>query len=223
MAPSCNALRLSSLPACPRRDAVCATLRRFLHRSACLAQSPGSSVPPPAAVREALPLYPRGPWLRPELCCLGPSPLTTTPSASLAGTRRLHGRAAYTPRLRCAGAPRRPTRPSRLSLLCFPRAPMTLHRWVPCALPVVHTHRVPGCLGLSTSRHPQRPASASDTRRGYAFRCCIIRVMLRLACLPGPPDWLRRSEVICAPLRLLRTVSSPLLTPSVARRRWGSG
>jgi hypothetical protein len=35
------------------------------------------------------PLYPRGPWLRIELCCLVPSRLTTTPSASPAGTLRL--------------------------------------------------------------------------------------------------------------------------------------
>ena len=97
---------------------------------------PTCPYPPPAAVREATPLYPRGPWLLSELCCLGPSPLTTTPSASLAGTRRLRGRAADTPRLRCAGAPRRPTRPSLLLLLSFPHAPPTLHRWVPRAIPL---------------------------------------------------------------------------------------
>ena len=62
-----------------------------------------------AVAREASPLYPRGPWLRPKLCCLGPSRLTTTPSVSPAGTRRFHGLAVYTPRLRCAGAPWRPT------------------------------------------------------------------------------------------------------------------
>jgi hypothetical protein len=42
------------------------------------------------AVREAFPPYPRGPWLRFELCCLDPSSLTTTPCASLADTLRLH-------------------------------------------------------------------------------------------------------------------------------------
>jgi hypothetical protein len=164
---------------------------------------------PPAAVREAPPLYPRGPWLRFGLCCPAPSSLTTTPSASLAGTRRLHSLAAYTPRLRCTGAPRRPTRPSLLSLLCCPHAPLTLHRWVPRALPVVCNAsgtRLPRTIIESP---PTKPVSASNPRRGYAFRCCIIRVMLRLACLPGPPDWLRRSEVICAPLRLLRTVVIP--------------
>ena len=76
------------------------------------------------------PLYPRGPWLRAELCCLSPSSRTATPSASLAGTRRLHGCTAYTSRLRCAGTPRQPTRPSLLSLLHCPHVPPTLRRRV---------------------------------------------------------------------------------------------
>jgi hypothetical protein len=153
------------LPACPRRGAVYIALRRIPQRSTCLAQCPDSSVPPPAAVREALPLYPRGPWLRSGLCCPDPSSLTTTPSASLAGTRRLHDCVAYTPRLRCAGAPRRPTRPSLLSLLCCPHAPPTLHRWVPRALPLcAHAGtRLPRTISESP---PTRPVSASNTRRG---------------------------------------------------------
>ena len=57
-----------------------------------------------------LPLYPGGPWLRVKLCCLDPSLLNTTPCASPAGTLRF--RFAYTQRLRCAGAPRRPAGPS---------------------------------------------------------------------------------------------------------------
>ena len=89
---------------------------RFRNGHADPARCPDPAVFPRAAVREAQPPYPRGPWLRSEFCCLGPSSRSTTPSASLAGTRRLHGSAAYTPRLRCAGAPRRPTRPSLLSL-----------------------------------------------------------------------------------------------------------
>jgi hypothetical protein len=44
----------------------------------------------PLCARHA-PRYPRGPWLRSELCCLDPSSRTTTPSVSLAGTRRFHG------------------------------------------------------------------------------------------------------------------------------------
>ncbi len=46
-------------------------------------------------------------------------------SCEHAATSRL---CVYTQRLRCAGAPRRPTRPSLLSLLCCPHAPSTLHR-----------------------------------------------------------------------------------------------
>jgi hypothetical protein len=110
-----------------------------------------------------LPLYPRGPWLRSELCCLGPSSLTTTPSASLAGTSRLHRSAAYTRCLRCAGAPRRPTRPSLLSLPCFPRVPSTLRRWVPHAIPFPAGVTIPGFLDLSTSRHPQHPSLPAIT------------------------------------------------------------
>jgi len=104
---------------------------RFHDGRADPALCPDPAVLPRAAVRAALvPLYPRGPWLRSEFCCLGPSSRTPTPSASLAGTRRLHGPAAYTPRLRCAGAPRRPTRPSLLSLSRCPCVPSTLRRWV---------------------------------------------------------------------------------------------
>jgi hypothetical protein len=40
----------------------------------------------------------------------------STPSVPLAGTSRLHHLVAYTQCLRCAGAPRRPTRGSELSL-----------------------------------------------------------------------------------------------------------
>ena len=84
-----------------------------------------------------LPLYPRGPWLRAECCCLGPSSRTPTPSAGLAGTQGFHGPAAYTPRLRCAGAPRRPARPSLLSLSRCPYVPSTLRRGVRSPPPVV--------------------------------------------------------------------------------------
>ena len=60
---------------------------RFRHQG-----NPGSvsrlSRLPRAAVREAFPPYPRGPWLRFELYCLDPSSLTTTPCASPAGTLR---------------------------------------------------------------------------------------------------------------------------------------
>ena len=70
---------------------------RFHDGRADPALCPDPAVLPRAAVRAALvPLYPRGPWLRSEFCCLGPSSLTPTPSAGLAGTRRFHGPATYT-------------------------------------------------------------------------------------------------------------------------------
>jgi len=131
VAPSRTPRRLSLLPAYPPPRAVCIDPSPASTRRADPAQCPDPAALPRAAVRAAwVPLYPRGPWLRSEFCCLGPSSLTPTPSASLAGTRRLHGPAAYTPRLRCAGAPRRPARPSLLSLSRCPCVPSTLRRWV---------------------------------------------------------------------------------------------
>src|SRR5439155_1836773 len=138
VSPSRAPRRLSLLPACPPPRAVCSDPSPTSTRRADPAQCPDPAALPWAAVRAALvPLYPRGPWLRSEFCCLGPSSLTPTPCAGLAGTRRLHGPAAYTPRLRCAGAPRRPARPSLLSLPSCPCVPSTLRRWVRGGLPVV--------------------------------------------------------------------------------------
>ena len=100
----------------------------------------------------------QGPWLRSEFCCLAPSSLTTTPSVSLMSTRRFRGPAVYTSRLRCAGAPRRPTRPSLLSLPRCPHVPSTIHRWVRPAVPLLVRGAVPGFLGNKTSRHPRPPS-----------------------------------------------------------------
>ena len=154
------------------------------------------------------PLYPRGPWLRSGFCCPGPSSRTPTPSAGLAGTRRFHGPAAYTPRLRCAGAPRRPARPSLLSLLRCPCVPSTLRRWVRGPVPLCWDRdaRLPRA---TTESPPTTPVSASNPRRGDVFRRCIVRVMLRPACLPGPPDWLRREGPPALPPRLLRLRVTP--------------
>ena len=82
---------------------------------------------------------------------------------------------------------------------------------------------MPGFLVLSPSRHPRWPVSASNVRRGLNFRRCIVRVMLRPACLPSPPGWLRREAAPWHASRLLRTVSLPLLTVFVAEHRWESG
>jgi hypothetical protein len=133
---------------------------------------------------------PRGPWLRSEFCCLGPSRLTTTPSASLAGTTRFHRFTAYTRGLRCAGAPRRPARPSRLSLTRSPHVPSTLPRWVRWSLPLSTTSdtRLPRITSESPPTAPSLPAMLD----GGPFRGCIVRVRLRPVRLPGPPGWLRR-------------------------------
>jgi hypothetical protein len=145
-----------------------------------------------------VPLYPRGPWLRSGFCCPGPSSLTTTPSADLAGTRGFRGLAVYTPRLRCAGAPRRPARPSLLSLPRCPYVPSTLRRWVRGPVPLCWDRdaRLPRATSESP---PTRPVSASNPRRGYVFRRCIVRVMLRPVSLPGPPDWLQQDGAPWAP------------------------
>ena len=115
-----------------------------------------------------VPPFPRGPWLRSELCCLGPSSLSTTPSASPAGTLRFRFY-AYTQRLRCAGAPRRPAGPSLLSLLLFPSVPSTLPRGSAASIIPFTQSAVPGFLDLAASRHPPTPVSASNTRRGFYF------------------------------------------------------
>ena len=132
-----------------------------------------------------------------------------------AATSRL---CAYTQRLRCAGAPRRPARPSLLSLTRFPCMLPTLPRWLPSRY--IHTV-VPGFLELLASRLPTATVSASYHRRGSPFRGCIVYFMLRPAGLLSPPDWLRRDEVICASPRLLRYIVTPAF--NVVRHRAALG
>jgi hypothetical protein len=131
----------------------------------CVQINPRLHVPP---CERPMPLYPRGPWLRSGLCCPGPSSRTTTPSAGLAGTRGFHGPAAYTPRLRCAGAPRRPARPSLLFLSRSPHVPSTLRRRVRGPVPLCwgRDARLPRA---TTESPPTKPVSASNPRRGMFF------------------------------------------------------
>jgi hypothetical protein len=159
------------LPAYPGHHVVCAHLRApsgdGIH---------GTPVGSPAGQSGGIvttgcaadPSPPAADWLRAEWCCLGPSRRTTTPSASLAGTRGLHGVTAYTPGLRCAGAPRRPARPSRLSLACCPPVPPTLPRWVRWSLPFVLGAAIPGFLECRASRHP-RPRLCQQSLTGVPF------------------------------------------------------
>ena len=44
---------------------------------------------------------------------------------------------------------------------------------------------------------------------GVLFRGCIVRFILRPACLSSPPDWLRQDEVICSSPCLLRYIVTP--------------
>jgi len=115
---------------------------------------------------------------------------------------------AYTQRLRCAGAPRRPAGPSLLLRLCFPCMLPTLPRRP--AVPSRCTHTaISGFLQLSRSRHSQCPSLPAISDGVIRFRGCIVRFMLRPARLPCPPDWLRRDEVTCASPRLLRYIVTP--------------
>ena len=84
-----------------------------------------------------------------------------------------------------------PARPSLLSLPRCPSVPSTLRRWVrgPGPLCWDRDARLPRATSESP---PTRPVSASNPRRGYVFRRCIVRVVLRPVSLPGPPDWLQR-------------------------------
>jgi hypothetical protein len=159
---------------------------RVCDGASCRALSPDRPTRSRAAAREASPLYPRGPWLAPEFCCLARSSLTPTPSVSPTGTQRFHGLAVYTLRLSCAGAPRRPTGPSLLSPPFNPGVPSTIRRWVRGAVPLPVRTPMPGFLALSPSRHPRVPASASNIRRGVLFDaasfalCCGPSVCLAL-------------------------------------------
>ena len=183
-APSMRLLTRGLLPSFARfprrrsRGSVSTTIRVFTHRcSEGLAFLPQGSLAPVRVVlsRSILAYY---------------SPMRQ--SRRHAATSRS---CTYTQRLRCAGAPRRPARPSLLLLLCFPYMPSTLLRWSIVSSRFSHT-MLPDFLELLPSRLPTAPVSASYHRRDSPFRSCIIRFMLRPACLPSPPDWLRRNEVI---------------------------
>jgi len=223
MGPAYNRSRLSLLPAYPLPAAVC------LHPSHA-----------PSAV-ENLVLCPD--QYRLVTCHHSRSFRPSTPGVLGSGAsyvvslhlglydpmRQSHGHAAtswhcpYTQRLRCAGAPRRPTGPSLLSLLLLPYVPSTLSRQVRCPLSrctLDSDSRLPRPLNESS---PTTPVSASNIRRDLQFRDCIDRFMLRPACLPSTPDWLQQDEVICSSPCLLSTLSPPLLTLLVTGPRWGSG
>jgi len=128
----------------------------------------------------------------------------TTPCASPAGTLRFRGIAL----IRSAFAVR-----ERLG------DPRDLPDFHCCAFHACHRPYPGGSL-----RHPvmltQRFQASSISERvanryirlyqqyptAERFRDCIVRFMLRPACLPSPPGWLRRDEVTCSSPRLLRYI-----------------
>ena len=216
--------RERQLPACSSaRDSFVITLRTPQPSEEDQALRPSRSRASACRCARGSPLYPRGPWLRHEFCCLAPSSLTPTPSASPTGTRQLHGLAGYMPRLRCAGAPRRPAGPSLLSLPCCPDVPSTIRRWVQGAVPLLVRTPVPGFLALSPSRHPQEPASASNIRRG------VLHDAASFASCCGPSacqDLLTGSDPMASRVRhpaFCGLLSLPLGARPVTDPRWESG
>src|SRR3954471_9382054 len=109
------------------------------------------------------------------------------PSAPLAGTSRLHRRAAYTRCLRCAGAPRRPASGSGLSLPFRPDMPSSL-------TPGSSTSHV------SSVAMPTRPSPRSERlgtpntpairfTRGSLFEASLVRLCYGLSgCSPPWTD-----------------------------------
>src|SRR3954451_18755691 len=108
------------------------------------------------------------------------------PSAPLAGTSRLHRKAAYTRCLRCAGAPRRPARGSGLSLPFRPDMPSSL---TPGSSDIA-------CVQFTRCRHGLRrdlngsalPTLPQSVSRGTRFRGFTGSRLLRPVRLLAPLD-----------------------------------
>lgn len=127
----------------------------------------------------------------------------TTPCASPAGTLRFRGfaliRSAFAVRERLGDPQDLPD----FRCCSF----HTCHRPYPggpLRHPVVLTQRFQASSISERVATYNVPVSTSNTRRKVQFRGCIVRFMLRPACLPSPPGWLRRDEVTCSSPRLLR-------------------
>mgnify|MGYP001067716669 FL=1 len=166
--------------------------------------SPSQTAGTHAAIREAKPLYPRGPQLRCELCCLIPSPLLR-PHVPVPRARcDFAALPLYAAPSLCGSAKATrgtfPTFTAVLSMRAIDHTPA-----VRCTIPLCSCSdsRLPRNRSESP---PTTSVSTSNTRRTEQFRGCIVRFMLRPACLPSPPGWLRRDEVTCASPRLLRYI-----------------
>src|SRR4051794_3558034 len=134
-------------------------------------------------------LRPRGPRSGPGYA-VPVRPRLTGPSAPLAGTSRLHRRAAYTRCLRCAGAPRRPASGSGLSLPFRPDMPSSL-------TPGSSTSHV------SSVAMPTRPSPRSERlgtpktpairfTRDPVFEASLVRVCYGLS--GCSPPWTDRTK-----------------------------
>jgi hypothetical protein len=209
MGPSCGRVRLSLLPACPRPLTVCHHPAHAPHDMKYLALSPVPAVSTHATMRGAFTPLPQGPSAPVRVVLSRSISAYTTPCASPTGTLRLRGialiRSAFAVRERLGD-------PWDLPYFrcCSFRA---CHR--PCSggpltlfVPLTQS-AVPDFLDLGTSRHPANTVSASNIRRVFDFGAASVRFMLRPACLPSPPDWLRQDEVTCSSPRLLRYIVTP--------------
>ena len=157
--PSVPVKRVPRIPGSPRRLPSPSP-------TSITAQPPGSASRTSRHFRE--PLYERPSLSTPGVlgsgrsCVVSSPPRLLRPHPSVSQARGdFTSIQAYTPRLRCAGTPRRPTRPSLLSLPHCPHVPSTIRRWVrtPSRYQGV---AIPGFLDFTTSRHPQLPVSASN-------------------------------------------------------------
>src|SRR3954452_20862809 len=112
------------------------------------------------------------------------------PSAPLAGTSRLHRRAAYTLCLRCAGAPRRPASGSGLSLPFRPDMPSSLTRGSstsPLSSIAMPTRPSPRSERLGTPNSP-----AIRFARGPPFGASLVRICYGLS--GCSPPWTDRTK-----------------------------
>jgi hypothetical protein len=104
-----------------------------------------------------------------------------------------------------------PTFTTVLSMHAIDPTPVA-HRVLP--LPFHGDSRLPRII-TESPHHIARLCQQCLT--GSPFRGCIVYVMVRPACLPSPPGWLRRDEVICSSPRLLRYIVTPAF--NAVRRR----
>jgi len=184
MGPSCSTARLSPLPACPSHRPVCLNPSHAAGAAGILDLCPGPSARPRAAVREAHAPLPQGP-LAPVRVMLSRSIMAYSDPMRQSRRHAATSLLAYTQRLRCAGAPRRPAGPSLLSLPCSPRMPSTLPRRPAVPSHCAHT-AVPGFLDSGSSRHQRRPSlpAIADGKFNFgaaSFALCYgLRVCLAL-------------------------------------------